>query len=198
MSMLHDYFVLMFWCIGILFVVVHVGLVWFFLWKRKKILKDTEKRAELLKLRKDPDSFGVDREIWQEALANAQPDSVVSIRHAALQGDEGCRIHVASISERVGCHAHFSGEEDYAVVSGCGVLHWGVVSERAEDKWRVVWETLVYVSAGDRFIIPQGYAHQLERFGNEPLVILFACPDTHLNDKDRLMLEDSPSVRKDR
>jgi dTDP-4-dehydrorhamnose 3,5-epimerase-like enzyme len=48
---------------------------------------------------------------------------------------------------------------------------------------------------GQNFTIPEGYAHQLERTGQEELVILFSCPDSHLdNDKDRLMLSDAPGL----
>jgi len=194
--MFHDYLVLVFWAIGALFILGHIGIVGFFLWKRKKILKDTQKRAAFLQLRKDPHAFGLPKAAWTKALERAESDPVVSIRHAALQGDSNCRIHVASIPEHVGCHVHFEGREDYAIVSGQGVLHWGAVSWSAEGKPAVVWEALVNVTVGDRFTIPQGYAHQLERFGEEPLVILFACPDKHLNSVDRLLLEDSPLLRK--
>lgn len=135
-------------------------------------------------------------EIWRDAVLSAQPDPVVGIRHAALGGDETYRRHVALIPDRVGCHFHASGNEDYAVVQGKGTLYWGKV-EREGHEYAVRWGKPLSVQEGDRFVIPEGYAHQLAREGGGDLIILFGCPDSHLNDDDdRTILPDAPEIKR--
>ncbi len=144
-----------------------------------------------LKLKSQGDLLGVSAAQWQNALSQAEADPTVGIRHAQVAGDAQRRVHVAAIPQQVGCHFHARGDEDYAVVQGQGTLHWGDV----EAGNVVRWETPVQVSAGDSFTIPEGYAHQLRRRGDGDLVILFACPDSHLDDDvDRTMLPDAPVV----
>ena len=131
----------------------------------------------------------IDDAIWKKALEKVEPDNVVGILHASLTGDENCRSHVAQIPEKVGAHVHFIGDESYSVVAGEGLLHYGLTNENGN----VEWETPLPVSTGQSFVIPEGCAHQLEKKGGEDLVILFSCPDSHLNDTlDRMMLENSP------
>lgn len=145
-----------------------------------------------LNLRQNGDALGVLQSDWQNALARAEPDSVVGIRHAALNGEEDYRLHVAAIPERVGCHYHSHGDEDYAVVKGEGTLFWGkVLSGGIID-----WENPVDVRVGDSFVIPEGYAHQLKNNNDgDDLVIVFGCPDDHLDDKaDRTILSDAPGL----
>ncbi len=131
---------------------------------------------EILRLRKDGHSLDIQARQWKEALQKATPDEVVRIRHAALDGDALYRKHVAAIPDRVGCHFHSQGNEDYAVVSGEGKLYWSKV-EKIADEFHVHWEEPLHVQEGDSFIIPEGYAHQLKNTGQDELVILFACPD---------------------
>jgi mannose-6-phosphate isomerase-like protein (cupin superfamily) len=146
----------------------------------------------LLQLHSDCQSLGVSELAWRSRLREAQTDSSVGILHAALSGDSDYRLHVASIPSQVGCHFHAIGNEDYAVVSGSGTLHWGKVS-KTEEVYAVNWENPVAVKTGDSFIIPEGYAHQLRSRGTENLVIIFGCPDSHLNDaQDRTLLPDAP------
>lgn len=148
----------------------------------------------LLKLRTDGYSLGVDEAQWRTVLEEVRLDSAVGIAHAVIGGDESYRTHVAAIPERVGCHFHKVGTEDYAVVAGQGTLHWGVVDAQSSP-YRVIWNEPVDVQAGDSFVIPEGYAHQLVRRGDQPLVILFACPDSHIDDaNDRILLPDAPDL----
>jgi mannose-6-phosphate isomerase-like protein (cupin superfamily) len=146
----------------------------------------------LLQLHSDRQSLGVPESVWRSRLKEAQSDFSVGILHAALTGDSNYRLHVASIPSQVGCHFHAIGNEDYAVVSGAGTLHWGKVG-KTNDEYQVTWEQPVAVETGDRFIIPEGYAHQLRSRGEENLVIIFGCPDSHLDDtQDRSLLPDAP------
>jgi mannose-6-phosphate isomerase-like protein (cupin superfamily) len=148
----------------------------------------------LLQLHRDRKALGVTESFWRERLGAAQTDLSVGILHTDLSGDSDYRLHVASIPSQVGCHFHAIGNEDYAIVAGCGTLHWGKVS-KVKGAYQVSWEQPVAVETGDSFVIPEGYAHQLRSRGEENLVILFGCPDSHLNDtQDRTLLPDAPLV----
>jgi mannose-6-phosphate isomerase-like protein (cupin superfamily) len=149
--------------------------------------------ADLLVLRQDEVALGVSEAEWRRLLESAQPDSAVGIRHAAISGTEHHRLHVASIPERVGCHFHRVGEEQYSVVQGQGTMHFGLVEEGGDAPTVRVWRQLD-VRVGDTFTIPQQYAHQLCSSGTDELVIVFACPDSHLDDRDRTLLADAPNL----
>ena len=148
-----------------------------------------------LSLKSDNTCLNVDESEWKEKLSITTPDPIVGIYHAPLRGNEDYRLHVASIPEKVGCHFHRKGNEDYAVVSGSGTLHWGKVSESGGN-YTVSWETPVNVESGDNFVIPEGYAHQLAKRGESNLIILFGCPDSHLDDnQDRTILPDASTLK---
>jgi len=132
--------------------------------------------------------FDISIEILQESLAKAEPDKIANIRHAQLTGDALWRLHVAEIADKVACHMHGSGCEVYEIVSGLGTLYSGPVA-RSEPRTGLLQSHSLKVASGDVFIVPQGYAHQLVRTGNEPLIIIFACPDSHLAE-DRLVMPD--------
>mgnify|MGYP003394137874 CR=1 FL=1 len=158
-------------------------------------------KAKLLEIQPIVDAaypLGVAQTAWQSALAKAPLDPLTNIRHAVIDGGTAeSRTHVAAIPERVKNHVHFEGREDYAVVGGKGRLHWGKVVQNEQGQYSVPQaETPVVIEAGHIFVIPNGYAHQLERVGNEDLTILFNCPDSHLNnDLDRVMLPDAPTLK---
>ncbi|MCK5086903.1 MAG: hypothetical protein KAQ90_05250 [Melioribacteraceae bacterium] len=147
---------------------------------------------DLLKLEKFGNNLSIAEAEWKKALAVAEPDPVVGIRHAVVSGDEHYRIHVAAIPNQVGCHFHKVGNEDYEIVEGNGILYWGIVTID-NGKFTVNWEEPVNVNCGDSFVIPEGYAHQLCKLGDSDLTILFGCPDTHIDDSaDRFILPDAP------
>lgn len=154
---------------------------------RNRRISMTER--DKLKLKSDHNSLGVAYAAWKAALEKSHLDSVVGIRHAVIDGNEGHRNHVAGILDRVGCHFHAHGNEDYAIVAGHGTLYWGK-AEKTKDGYAVPNpEAAISVKEGDSFTIPEGYAHQLKNEGDTELVIVFSCPDAHLDDKvDRTML----------
>ena len=157
-----------------------------------------EEGVRKLNLRSDGVMLGVDAAVWQAALAQGEVDPVVNICHAPIAGTAAYRTHVAAITDFVGCHFHAHGNEDYAIVRGQGRLHWGKVV-KTTGGYDVAWETPVSVAVGDSFRIPEGYAHQLENLGHDALVILFGCPDAHLDDRaDRAMLPVAPELFKAR
>lgn len=128
---------------------------------------------------------------YQQALNNAEVDEVVGISHAEISGDSEYRTHVASIRERVGCHFHKIGDEDYKIISGKGKFHFGKV----DSENNVNWQNPIEVSENQSFTIPEGFAHQLENIGESDLIITFGCPDSHLS-TDRTMVGDSPYLSK--
>lgn len=154
--------------------------------------------SKTLRLNDPAIQLGVARSKWAIAFQKAQPDLAVGIRHAALSGNQSWRIHVAAIPTQVGCHYHQQGDETYEVVQGEGTLHFGEVVSAGKESTKgftVKWASPLEVTAGDCFVIPQGYAHQLKRRGAEDLTILFACPDAHIDDAgDRHHLADSPNL----
>ena len=157
---------------------------------------ELKKAKQKLGLQSGEGSLGVGKSLWEAALKSAVPDPVVHIRHAPIDGSPAYRTHVAAIPSQVGCHFHAHGDEDYAVVSGKGTLHWGKAVPDSKG-YHVEWEVPVDVSKGDSFVIPEGYAHQLRKRGSGDLVIIFGCPDSHLNDtEDRTILADAPLTNK--
>jgi len=146
----------------------------------------------LLQLKKESITLGIEEEVWREALSRAEPDPVVGIRHVEVSGDESYRVHVAAIPKQVGCHVHRVGDEDYAVVEGVGVMHFGKITEGTDGPYvRDQDWCQMPVEKCDSFVVPEGYAHQLRG----ELTILFGCPDSHLDDtQDRTMLPDAPQV----
>lgn len=145
-----------------------------------------ENAAEKIRLLSSAHGFGIAPNVWQEALARAKTDLVAKIRHAELGGDSSWRLHVAEISDRVACHVHFEGHEIYEIVCGCGVMLSAPVKSSGALCRTVRCDSLP-VKAGDVFSVPEGFAHQLVRSGNEPLIIIFACSDNHLGE-DRMVL----------
>ena len=148
------------------------------------------KISELLKLNDNSIRLNIPEQTWRKALGSATVDKTVCIRHSAIAGDASFRTHVAAIPSRVNCHVHQKGREIYEIVEGKGVLRYGQASKTRKG-FEVNWAEPLPVKQGDCFVIPEGYAHQLVNQGNKELIILFGCPDSHLDtNQDRAMLQD--------
>ncbi|MGC1308011.1 MAG: cupin domain-containing protein [Phormidesmis sp.] len=147
-----------------------------------------EENAQIIKFKADGFSLGVERLQWQTSLSQAKPDRAVNIRHGEISGDGSYRTHVAAIPAQVSCHFHTEGDEDYAIVEGEGILFFGKTTNGKVNSQD--WKSIT-VRAGDSFVIPEGYAHQLCKTGAKELTIVFGCPDSHLN-YDRYLLPDAP------
>lgn len=144
--------------------------------------------TETIRLLSAAHGFGIAKNDWHKALVQAKPDPVAKIRHAELGGESSWRLHVAEISDKVACHVHFEGHEIYEIVSGSGVMLSAPV-EKSGSACSVTRCDSLPVKAGDVFSVPEGFAHQLVRSGNESLIIIFACSDNHLGN-DRMVLPD--------
>lgn len=114
-----------------------------------------------------------------EALLNAPKDEVVGIRSIRLAGDDDFALYAAQIDglKRIGAHYHKKGNEIYQVVEGQGRMHLGIPLEDGTVKW----EDAVEVNKGDCFTVMEGQVHQLENTSEEDLVIIFACPFSHIS-----------------
>lgn len=130
----------------------------------------------------------IEEKVWRQALSQVEADSQANILHSVISGSDEWRVHVAEIAEKVACHVHRVGDEVYEIVAGKGVLFYS----RVKDGVHVLAAEEIHslaVQAGDVFVVPCNCAHQLVNAGPDRLIILFACPDSHLGD-DRFMLPD--------
>ncbi len=153
------------------------------------LMKWGQKKAGQLRIEKNTETgFTVPAVQWQEALKKAAPDEIAKIRHAQLDGGSEWRKHVAEIPEKVACHVHFSGDEVYEVVAGSGTMYLAAVEPETVAE-QIPGATSLELNVGDTLVIPAGIAHQLVRTGNDNLVIIFACADSHLAE-DRRVLPD--------
>ena len=143
--------------------------------------------AKLIRLSQD-EGFNISEGDLKQALQRAVPDREAHIRHARLNDSSDWGLHVSEIFDRVACHVHFSGTEVYEIICGDGIIYSGPV-KNTEGKCEVEQPVATIVGPGDVFQIPEGVAHQLVRKSEEPLIIIFACPDSHLG-PDRLILPD--------
>lgn len=148
-------------------------------------------RIDRIKILTKADGLRVEEKIWRKALGEVSADNLANIRHAAINGTAAWRLHVAEIADRVTCHVHRNGEELYEIADGAGVLFYAKIRETASGL--VVTDIFsLPVKAGDVFIVPPDFAHQLVNINKDRLVILFACPDSHLG-ADRFILADIAS-----
>lgn len=143
--------------------------------------------AKLIRLSQD-EGFNISEADLMLALQRSVPDREAHIRHARLNDSHDWGLHVSEIFDRVACHVHFSGAEVYEIICGTGVIYSGQVTVRGNE-YEVEQPVKTIVGPGDVFKIPEGVAHQLVRKSEEPLIIIFACPDDHLG-PDRRILPD--------
>ena len=122
-------------------------------------------------------------------LDQLELDSKANIKHCELKGEKQLRYHLAEIPIRVGCHVHFEDNEQYWIISGIGELFLSTVGRKTLESGNI---SSFKVSQDNSFIIEPGIAHQLvNRSEEESLIIVFACPDSHLNDnEDRFFIKD--------
>ncbi|MBU1000172.1 hypothetical protein KKE78_02105, partial [Patescibacteria group bacterium] len=87
--------------------------------------------------------------------------------------------------EHVNPHVHFAGEEPYRLIAGKGVMHIGTIGEDNAVVWQ---DDPIFVKSGETIIVKAGQVHSFEVIGEEPVIFIFSCPESHLNDdQDRLM-----------
>lgn len=111
----------------------------------------------------------------QKMSSHVSDDPAVGIRIATVLEDKDCSYYATEIApgKSVTPHYHSQGDEVYIIFSGVGSL-----KSWKPDSAEHVAE--VQVEQGDVFNIPSGTVHQLINIGEQPLVLLFACPPGHL------------------
>lgn len=121
-----------------------------------------------------------------KALQKAQRDEAVGIKSIRLSGDEHFALYAAEIDghKRIGAHYHTEGKEIYQIVEGKGKMHIGIPKSGNEVEWKEPAE----VSKGDCFTVNEKQVHQLENTSSEKLIIIFACPYSHIS-TDRIVVD---------
>ena len=119
-----------------------------------------------------------------ESISKAEMNPLVGIRIAFLTGDDSLSFYVAEIGphKKVGSHYHISGIEIYQILEGSGEIHLG--NPLINDS--VNWTVSKKVKMGDCFTVAEKEVHQLINTEDTKLLILFACPKSHLAE-NRLM-----------
>lgn len=124
---------------------------------------------------------------FNQALQSAELDEGAGVAHAALAGSADFRVHITKLlpGAKVKAHRHDEGDELYIIQAGTATLYTGrSVEDEAEE-----WFEPVAVEAGATFTVSPGMLHQLHNTGDTPLVLIFGCPDSHL-DTDRVVVAD--------
>ncbi|MFZ7102379.1 MAG: cupin domain-containing protein [Peptococcaceae bacterium] len=119
-----------------------------------------------------------------EALGKTKRDEAVGIKIVKLTGNDTLAFYAAEIEshKRVGAHYHTQGTEIYQIVKGQGEIYIGIPGSEQVD-----WKEPVTVKAGDCFTVNELEVHQLVNTGNEQLIIIFACPFSHIS-TDRIVV----------
>jgi mannose-6-phosphate isomerase-like protein (cupin superfamily) len=115
---------------------------------------------------------------WHTALTTATTDAKAGIAPVRLTGDTAFATHLARLEagQTVTAHYHRHGAEHYHILSGQGRI-----AIRALDQFQF---KELPVRAGHSFLIPANTWHSLTNCANEPLLLMFSCPASHL-DSDR-------------
>jgi mannose-6-phosphate isomerase-like protein (cupin superfamily) len=111
---------------------------------------------------------------WKSRLNCCKYDANVGIRIARLAGDGGFATYLTVIDpgQSVTPHYHASGDEHYHILSGAGeVSLYDRVANTAQT---------APVSEQQSFVVNANTVHCLKNTGAEPLVLMFSCPESHL------------------
>ncbi|WP_366921808.1 cupin domain-containing protein [Metallumcola ferriviriculae] len=121
----------------------------------------------------------------KDALLVAKRDEAVGIKIVRLTGNDTFAFYAAEIDgyKPVGAHYHTNGIEIYQIVEGQGEMYIG----SPEADAHVAWRNPIVVTTGDCFTVKANQAHQLVNSRPERLIILFACPYSHIS-TDRIIV----------
>ena len=118
---------------------------------------------------------------WLTELERSGYDTAVGIKIAKLAGDAEFSTYLTVIDpgKAVSAHYHKDGDEHYHIIRGQGEMTLTDMVSRLT--------TTTSVGAQSSFVVPENTLHQLKNAGTEPLVLMFSCPQSHL-DQDRFLL----------
>lgn len=118
---------------------------------------------------------------WKEVIGSCKYDSAVGIRIAKLAGNDNFSTFITEIDpqKKVKPHFHKNGDEHYHIISGKGTMYLKNVLTGEGGSY--------LVSEKESFVVPENYLHELTNSGDVPLILMFSCPISHLNE-DRYFL----------
>jgi len=119
---------------------------------------------------------------WKSRLECCTYDAAVGIKIARLTGGSQFSTYLTSIDpgKSVNPHYHKIGDEHHHIIRGRGeIMLMDVESKKT---------TITRVNEYHSFVVHANTLHQLVNTGNEPLVLMFSCPENHLK-SDRFVLE---------
>lgn len=123
----------------------------------------------------------IDIKVWDDLVNSCVFDKDVGIRIAKLTRDDKFSTFITVIEPKkcVNPHYHKHGDEHYHIISGLGEIKLKDMATSQESSYKV--------KGNSSFVVKENIMHQLINTGNEPLVLMFSCPASHL-DIDRCFL----------
>ncbi|MFA6251540.1 MAG: cupin domain-containing protein [Candidatus Paceibacterota bacterium] len=119
-------------------------------------------------------------------ISKGEMDQVAGIKITHLAGGEDLSFYLAEIEshKKINAHYHADGTEIYQIFEGSGEIR---ISKNENTNH---WDIKKIVKKGDCFSVQEGEVHQLVNTGEEKLILLFACPKSHLsNDRTVVAIE---------
>jgi quercetin dioxygenase-like cupin family protein len=119
------------------------------------------------------------------ALKDASMDNSAGIKIVKLSGDESLSFYAADIAPHTALtpHYHKEGIDAYQILKGTGTMKTGPFAQGA-----TVWTEKFTANEGDCFHIEAGIVHQILNETDEQLILVFACPESHVG-SDRHFVE---------
>lgn len=113
-----------------------------------------------------------------DALKDAQMDDYAGIKIVKLSGDASLSFYVADIAPHTQLtpHYHKEGIDAYHILKGTGTMRTGPFVEGAFE-----WTEKFTAHEGDCFHIDPNIVHQILNETDETLVLVFACPESHVS-----------------
>jgi quercetin dioxygenase-like cupin family protein len=120
-----------------------------------------------------------------QALRSAVMDDYAGIKIVKLTGDASLSVYVADIAPhtKLTPHYHKEGIDAYQILKGIGTMKTGKFVEGLS-----VWTEKFTANEGDCFHIEAGIVHQILNETDEQLILVFACPESHVG-SDRHFVE---------
>lgn len=113
---------------------------------------------------------------WKTELEHCAYDAAVGIKIAKLAGDAKFSTYLTIIDpgKSVNPHYHKNGDEHYHIIDGCGEMT--LIDVESKEA------TTTRINKHSSFVVHANKSHQLKNTADEPLVLMFSCPESHLKE----------------